>query len=104
MTRSARDLGVVLWLLCAALLAGCAGDQMSQSTEEVVDDRLLANKVKVALLSDPQVRGRQIMVEGSHGVIQLRGVVHSPAEAQRAVQVAQQVKGVKEVRNHLTVQ
>lgn len=103
MTRRARDLGVVLWLICAALIAGCAGDHMSRSTEEVVDDRLLANKVKVALYSDTQVSGRQITVEVSQGVIQLRGVVNSTAEAQRAVQIAQQVKGVKEVRNHLTV-
>ena len=102
--RSARDLGVILWLLCAALIAGWRRRPDESEYGRGVDDRLLANKVKVALLSDPQVSGRQIMVEGSQGVIQLRGVVHSPAEAQRAVQVAQQVKGVKEVRNHLTVQ
>ena len=91
-------------LILAALVAGCAGDRMSRSTEEAVDDSLLANKVKMALYADKQVSGRQIAVEASQGVIQLSGAVASPSEAQRAVQLAQGVKGVKEVRNRLTMQ
>ena len=68
-----------------------------------MDDNLLANKVKMALYADKQVSGRQITVEASQGVIQLSGVAASTAEAQRAVQIAQGIKGVKEVRNRLTV-
>jgi hypothetical protein len=104
MTRRVRTLGVVLCLLFAAMVAGCAGDRMSQSTEEAVDDSLLANKVTLALYSDKQVHGRQIAVEAAQGVVQLNGVVASAAEAQRAVQIAQQVKGVKAIRSHLRVQ
>ena len=77
-------LGVVLGLVCAALVAGCAGDRMSGSTAEGVDDHLLANKVKVALYADKQVRSRQIVVEAAQGVVQLRGIVDSPAERERA--------------------
>jgi hyperosmotically inducible protein len=77
---------------------------MSRSTEEAVDDSLLANKVTLALYSDKQVSGRQIAVEAAQGVVQLNGIVASTAEAQRAAQIAQQVKGVKEVRNRLRVQ
>jgi hyperosmotically inducible protein len=77
---------------------------MSQSTEAAVDDSLLADKVTLALYSDKQVRGRQIAVEAAQGVVQLNGVVASSAEAQRAVQVAQKVQGVKEVRDYLRVQ
>ena len=103
MMRSTRDLSIVIWLICAALVAGCAGDRMSRSTEEAVDDNLLANKVKMALYADKQVRGRQMTVEASQGVIQLSGVAASPTEAQRAVQIAQGIKGVKAVRNRLIV-
>ena len=102
--RKARDLSMMICLLLAALVTGCAGDRMSRSTEEAVDDNLLANKVKMALYADKQVRGRQIAVEASQGVIHLSGVVANPTEAQRAVQIAQGIKGVKEVRNRLTVQ
>ena len=103
MTKRTRDLGVVICLILAALVAGCAGDRMSRSTEEAVDDSLLANKVKLALYADKQVSGRQITVEASQGVIQLSGIVASPPEVQRAVQITQGIKGVKEVRNRLTV-
>jgi osmotically-inducible protein OsmY len=102
--RRTRDLSIVIWLLLAALVAGCAGDRMSRSTDEAVDDNLLANKVKMALYADKQVRGRQMTVEASQGVIQLSGVAASTTEAQRAVQIAHGIKGVKAVRNRLTVQ
>ena len=101
--RRPRALSIGICLILAALVAGCAGDRMSRSTEEAVDDSLLANKVKMALYADKQVSGRQIVVEASQGVIQLSGAVASLPEAQRAVQLAQGIKGVKEVRNRLTV-
>ena len=103
MMRRTRALNIGICLILAALVAGCAGDRMSRSTEEAVDDSLLANKVKLTLYADKQVSGRQIAVEASQGVIQLSGVVGSLPEAQRAVQLAEGVKGVKEVRNRLTV-
>jgi osmotically-inducible protein OsmY len=101
--RRPRALSIGIGLILAALVAGCAGDRMSRSTEEAVDDSLLANKVKMALYADKQVSGRQIAVEASQGVIQLSGAVASLPEAQRAIQLAQGIKGVKEVRNRLTV-
>ena len=104
MPRRGRHFGVVLCLLCAAMIAGCPGDRMSQNTTEAVDDSLIANKVTLALYSDKQVHGRGIKVESAQGVVELSGVVASSAEAQRVVQIAQQVKGVKAVRNRLRVQ
>ena len=70
--RRPRAFSIGICLILAALVAGCAGDRMSRSTEETVDDSLLANKVKIALYADKQVSGRQIAVEASQGVIQLR--------------------------------
>src|SRR5437762_1731138 len=90
MTRRTRNLGMVLCLLCAAMVTGCPNDRMSQSTTEAVDDSLIANKVTLALYSDKQVNGRGIRVESAQGVVELTGVVASTAEAQRAIQIAQQ--------------
>ena len=104
MTSNTRNLGVLLCLLCAALLAACPDDRMSQNTTEVGDDSLIANKVTMALSSNTQVHGRGMRVESAQGVVALTGVVASAAEAQRAVQIAQQVKGVKAVHNRLRVQ
>jgi len=86
------------------MIAGCPGDRMSQSTTEVVDDSLIANKVTLALYSAKEVNGRGIKVESAQGVVALTGVVASAAEAQRAMQIAQHVKGVKAVHNRLRVQ
>ena len=41
--RRPRALSIGICLTLAALVAGCAGDRMSRSTEEAVDDSLLAN-------------------------------------------------------------
>jgi len=49
------------------------------------------------------VKGTQVQVEVYRGVVQLSGFVDRPAEAQRAVTVARNVAGVKEVRNNLIV-
>ena len=84
MTGRTRDLGVVLCLLCATMVAGCPGDRMSRGTTEAVDDSLIANKVTLALYSDKQVSGRGITVEAAQGIVELTGVVASTAEAQRA--------------------
>ena len=95
MIRRTRALSVGICLILAALIAGCTGDRMSRSTEEAVDDSLLANKVKMALYADKQVSGRQIVVEASQGVVQLSGAVSSLPEAQRAVQLAKGSRGSK---------
>jgi tRNA 2-selenouridine synthase SelU len=104
MSRRTPALSVVLCLLCAVMVTGCPDDRMSRSMPEAIDDSLLANNVTLAFSNDKQVHGRQIAVEASQGVIQLDGVVASTTEAQRAVQIAQQVKGVKAVRSRLRVQ
>ena len=70
MTKRMRALSVVLCLLCAAMVAGCPGDRMSQSTTEAVDDSLIANKVTLALYSDKQGSGRGIAVEASQGIVE----------------------------------
>lgn len=102
MTRSLRSLCLTCAFLLVVVMAGCAGNRMNQSTEKAAGDSLLANKVRLALYADAQLSGRQIRVEASQGVIQLYGVTGSAAEARRAEKLAQEVEGVKEVRNHLT--
>jgi osmotically-inducible protein OsmY len=46
--------------------------------------------VKTALLNDPQVGGLKIDVDTTKGVVTMSGIVKSPAEAERAVQLARQ--------------
>jgi osmotically-inducible protein OsmY len=98
--RYARVIGC---LIVMAVMLGCAGDRTTRSTGQVIDDGALTTKVKSALVADPGVKGTQVQVEVYRGVVQLSGFVDRPADAQRAVAVARNVEGVKEVRNNLIV-
>jgi hyperosmotically inducible periplasmic protein len=98
--RYARVIGCLVVL---AVMLGCAGDRTTRSTGQTIDDGTVATKVKSALIADPEVKGTQVQVEVYKGVVQLSGFVDRPADAQRAVTVARNVAGVKEVRNNLIV-
>jgi hyperosmotically inducible protein len=70
---------------------------------ETIDDATITAKVKTALLNDPQVGGLKIDVDTTKGVVTMSGIVKTPAEAERAVQLARQQGGVKDVKSTLQV-
>jgi hyperosmotically inducible periplasmic protein len=84
-------------LMVIGLLVGCASTPEQPSTGEIIDDSAITTKVKTALFTDPTVSGFAISVETSRGVVSLTGIVNSPAERTRAIQVAQDVGGVRSV-------
>jgi len=71
---------------------------------EVIDDATVTRHVKAALLDDPQVKGLQIDVDTREGVVYLTGTVRSEAERDRAVQLARQAQGVRDVQSNLKIQ
>ena len=79
----------------------CASDNSARSTGEYVDDSVVTAKVKSALVADPTTKAYQIEVETFEGVVQLSGFVDSSASISRATQVAQNIDGVKSVKNDL---
>ncbi|MFC4929459.1 BON domain-containing protein [Massilia sp. GCM10023247] len=82
------------------MLAGCAATGTSRGTGEYVDDAVITSKVKAALAADPVVKATEVQVETFRGTVQLSGFVDSRESAQKAAQIAREVKGVKEVRNN----
>jgi osmotically-inducible protein OsmY len=96
-------MSLIVCLVGIMAVLGCAGDRTSRSTGQAVDDSVLANKVKVALYADKTVPGTQIEVEVFKGVVQLSGFVDSATQAQKAVQIARGIDGVREVRNSMIV-
>jgi hyperosmotically inducible protein len=70
---------------------------------EAVDDASTTAKVKLALAKDDQVAAYRIDVDTNNGVVTLTGNVKSRAEANRAIQVAESIKGVKRVNSDLKV-
>ena len=85
--------------LVLSLVAACAGKTVSST----LDDATITARVKTALLNDTQVNATKIDVTTANGVVNLSGAVRSKTEQDRAVQLARQVSGVKDVKANLTI-
>lgn len=74
-----------------------------KSAGAVVDDTVITTKVKTALLADSDIKGLQINVDTSNGVVTLSGAVDNQAQIDRAGKLAADVQGVRSVTNNLTI-
>jgi hypothetical protein len=68
-----------------------------------LNDAWLTTKTKVALFTDARVRGREINVESTQGLVILRGKVDSDEVKQVVEGIANGVYGIKSVKNDLEV-
>ena len=90
-------------LLAIGLMAPLATAGCGKSVGETIDDATITTRVKTALLNDKEVGGLRIDVDTTLGVVSLSGVVRSQAEADKAVAVARQIGGVKDVKSTLQI-
>ena len=67
-----------------------------------VDDSAITAKVKAALIAEPNLKSTPISVTTSGAVVTLSGTVETAVEKAKAVQVAENVEGVKSVVDHLS--
>jgi hyperosmotically inducible protein len=105
LTRSTTGVVSVVDMLSAREASG-SGDAPSpdRTIGQVADDAGITMSVKSRLLDDPLVKGLQIDVDTRDGVVFLTGAVGSDAEKQKAVQLAKDTKGVRDVQANLTLQ
>jgi hyperosmotically inducible protein len=95
--------------LCTALVIGGAFitgsvTAAAKATEKTpINDTWLTAKTKIALAADGRVKGRQIDVETTQGVVMLRGKVDSDAAKHAAGDITKLIDGVKSVKNDLEV-
>ena len=89
--------------LAMAVTLGCASTSRSEGTGEYVDDTVITAKVKTAILGESTLKSTEINVETFKGIVQLSGFVNSQSDVNKAVVVAQNVKGVKSVKNDMRV-
>jgi osmotically-inducible protein OsmY len=90
-------------LALVTFIAGCAGTMKQESTGEYFDDSAITAKVKAEIFNDPMLKVLQINVESYKGMVQLSGFVDSRQAAEKAILVAESVKGVKGVKDSLVV-
>lgn len=102
MNRKSVALVAVL-TLSIPLLQACAPTATRESTGEYLDDSAITAKIKTKLLGDPMISGFAVSVETFRGKVVLSGFVNSQAQIDRAVALAREVSGVREVQSALVL-
>lgn len=72
-------------------------EEALQRTERVAADSWITTKIRSSLLADPITKSMNIGVKTMEGVVSLSGRVSTQAEYDRALQLANGIKGVKRV-------
>jgi osmotically-inducible protein OsmY len=99
----ANRAALMLAVLMGSALVGCTSVPTQQPTAEVIDDGVVTAKVKAALVDDPLTKVHQINVETFKGNVQLSGFVESDEARSRALKLARDIDGVKNVKDAMEV-
>ena len=108
--RAIRVVSTVMLLSLSGVstLAGSASPSEDQSAggasrdaSAILESAALTARIKTALTAAGAASVQVATTQG--GIVQLSGFVDHPEDAERAVEVARQVKGVKEVYNDIRV-
>lgn len=94
---------LLLGVLLLTVIPACTENTKRESTGESLDSAVLTTKIKSTFVGDSRLKALDINVKTYKGIVQLSGFVDTQAEADRAVQLARTVKGVKAVNNSLIV-
>ncbi len=83
------------------------GEQVATAANaagELLEDSQLTAKIKSKMTLDDLVQARTINVDTKDGVVTVKGRVRTEAERQRALQLARETAGVKNVVDQLVVE
>src|SRR5207247_6088332 len=104
-----QTISIALAATVALFIAACGGSTASAPRTSgaaamgSTEDATITARVKTVLLNDTQLNATKIDIVTSNGVVTMSGSVKSKAEEQRAIQLARQVSGVKDVKSSLQV-
>lgn len=90
-------------LLVATLLAPLLLSACGKSVGETIDDATVTTRVKTSLLNDPVVGALRIDVDTFKGVVTLSGSAKTKEEEAKAIALARQIDGVKDVKSTLQI-
>lgn len=90
-------------VLAGIAIAAPARAQATRDAKTIVNDAWITTQVYAKFFADPDIKGRNINVDTTAGVVTLGGEVHSAAEHNQAIGKARATDGVKQVIDKLTV-
>jgi osmotically-inducible protein OsmY len=94
---------ILLTLAFAFFSTVYAATAKHESAGEYLDDSVITTKVKTLLAEDGVLKSFKINVKTYKGKVQLSGFVDSQEAVNKAGEITKTVKGVKSVKNSLTV-
>ncbi|HSI54829.1 MAG: BON domain-containing protein [Ramlibacter sp.] len=101
--KYARALAFALVAGATIVSTGCSVIRGQETTGAYIDDAAITTSVKAKFIEDKSVDAGAIKVETLNGTVALSGFAKSNTEKAQAEFIARNTKGVREVRNNLTV-
>ena len=105
LARTTLAAALALTVSAAALvtLPGCAVTRGQESVGAYVDDASITTSVKAKMADNKNVDATAITVETLNGTVMLSGFAKNETERSTAERIARDTKGVKSVKNAITV-
>jgi hyperosmotically inducible protein len=82
---------------------GCAITRDQETVGAYIDDSVITTTVKSRFFDDKSVDGSAVSVETLNGTVMLSGFAKNATEKKTAENIAWKVKGVKAVKNELSI-
>jgi hyperosmotically inducible protein len=90
-------------LLAMMAMGTSASAQATRDATAMMNDAWITTQIHAKYFLDPDIKGRDINVDTTAGVVTLRGEVHSAAEHNNALAKAKATEGVKQVIDKLAI-
>ncbi|WP_298933842.1 BON domain-containing protein [uncultured Ramlibacter sp.] len=103
MNKYARFAAIAALTGATILGAGCSVIRGQETVGAYVDDATITSSVKTRFIEDKTVDAGAVKVETLNGSVQLSGFAKSSTEKAQAEYIARNTKGVREVKNNLSV-
>ncbi len=103
MNKFSKVLSAAFLVVALGSVVACAPTAEREGTGQYIDDTVITAKVKAVIFDDPITKASEVNVETFKGVVQLSGFVSSQAAANRAVELARGVPGVKSVKHDMQI-
>lgn len=98
-----RAIAFALLAGATVVTTGCAVIRGQETAGAYVDDVAITTAVKAKFVEDKTVDAGAIKVQTLNGTVQLSGFAKSSAEKSQAEALARSTKGVRQVKNDLSV-
>jgi osmotically-inducible protein OsmY len=92
-----------VFLVAVLAVASFATGQGSRDTTTMMNDAWITSQIHAKFFLDPDIKGLNINVDTTRGVVTLRGEVHSAAAHKQALGKAKSTQGVTQVIDKLSV-